>query len=189
MMLSTAYIPTGAPQLGSSVREAVIDEFRRIGIGFQSVGETKYKTADEIRVSTETLSDDGDLAGWSLEGDTAYILEAFLTFSCASATPDVKWIFQYSNAPQGNSNYQYSAAQNDVITKASYSITTGTAVDIPIGAVGSDGNAAVHIVGTIRSNATTGGTVDFQWAQNTDNANQMSLEAGSWIRITKLGAA
>jgi hypothetical protein len=45
---------------------------------------------------------------------------------------------------------------------------------------------AVIFNGHFKSNATTGGTVDFQWAQRVTDAYNTKILEGSWIRISKM---
>ena len=44
----------------------------------------------------------------------------------------------------------------------------------------------LKIDGVFQANVTTGGTLDFQWAQDTSDGNNTRLQQGSWIRLSKL---
>ena len=140
----------------------------------------KVKTADTDRASTTTLEDDPHLAGFSLSADTYYKLEANIQH--ISNVGDLKWQFQISNAFQAN-RYSW----HDISA-------TGTTLQDNAGSVGAlvtinptnNVEYSLRILGFFKSNATTGGTLDFQWAQNISDANNTTLQDGSWMEITKL---
>jgi hypothetical protein len=39
----------------------------------------------------------------------------------------------------------------------------------------------------VQANATTGGTLDLEWAQNTSNAQAITLRFGSFMQVEKVG--
>ena len=145
-----------------------------------ATAEMKYKDTDTGRISTATLADDPDLAGWALQADTVYSIEMFLPVTCASDVPDFKFLFQLSNALQSSRmRVTYSTFQQAV------DVDDTVAIPVVSGAFGTP----ISIKGTFTSNATTGGTMDFQWAQNGSFAATTTLERGAWCRVTRLGPA
>ena len=146
------------------------------GNGVSGNGIVKYKDTDTSRSSTITLTDDPDLAGWALEADTVYMIEAGLWFQSASSTPDLAWTFQFSNTPQSSKIVYENTAGNDITATRSKALTGGS-------------QHGYNLIAYFHTNATTGGTIDFQWAQLVSDATAVVLEKGSWMRITKLGTA
>ena len=138
------------------------------------------KIVSTARPSNSTLSDDPELSGWPLEADTNYRVTGYINFD-TNATADLKFLFDFSNAAQ---NISIAAK---IICATAGSETFDMQTDTNPVAV--DGNAAAQAIsfdGIFKSNATTGGDVAFQWAQNTLNAYSTTIEEGSWIKIAKL---
>ena len=146
------------------------------GNGIAGNGIVKYKTADTSRNTTITLADDPHLAGWSLEADTVYMIEAGLWFQSASSTPDIAWTFQFSNTPQASKIVYENTAGDDITATRSKALTGGS-------------QHGYNLIAFVHSNATTGGTMDWQWAQLTSDATDVTVELGSWMKVTKLGTA
>ena len=47
-------------------------------------------------------------------------------------------------------------------------------------------SSSLMIKGTFKANVVTGGTVAFQWAQGTSDANNTTLALGSWISLRRI---
>lgn len=146
-----------------------------------SLVQLKHKATNTDRDSTTTLADDGELAGIELEADTFYSLEAILVVDAASAVPDFKYTFSFSQAAQ-DSHTTHNAIDDVGSADNGSELATAT-VSIALSA--SD-VMVIHIFGFIHSNATTGGTIALQWAQDTSNATPTTLHAGSWVRLTRM---
>lgn len=141
----------------------------------------KVKTGSETRISDTALADDSHFAGWSLVAGKLYSIEAFLDVSQDGG--DLKFRFQFSNAPQQTSMLIYSQDEtgtehNDfsVDITATKAITSMTDTD----------RYGLRLVGQLSANATTGGTLDFQWAQNGSDPDATTLFFGSWMKIRLL---
>lgn len=144
---------------------------------------TKIKTAFTARASTTVLADDDHLAGWNLSANSQYVIEGFLAYS--HNVGNFAFDLNFSNLPQTDAWMAYQAfdgagnAEQDMVT-----IQTGT--DISFTTLADGDNVGVILHGGFASNATTGGTLDFRWAQETSSANNTTLLGRSWIRIQKV---
>jgi hypothetical protein len=147
---------------------------------FQHKSSKRLRRTDSAAKTNSTLADDTELMGWNLQADTWYQVEGFISLD-TDATAD--WIYNFDFT---------SAAQNVFITAQSLDnignidnaiLETGDASE-DIG--GRSDQQAVIFNGHFKSNATTGGTVDFQWAQRVPDAYNTKILEGSWIRISKM---
>jgi len=145
----------------------------------------KTKDADEVRNNTTTQSDDSDLSGFELQPDTWYSLEIYLNFfpHASMSTPEGRWSLQFSQTPQDYRNGiqidSGSALSNQVRRRdLSSSIITFTG-DL-------NTESVMRLTGSFHTNATTGGTVDFQWAQNIAVAFDLTLRSGSYMQLIPL---
>lgn len=140
---------------------------------------TKYKTADQSKSLDTTLAPDTHLQGFILETGAYYKITGFLDATAASSTPDIKFEFTFTNSPQqlaiSIEGPELNTHHTQVSEAASGVISLGTAQDDP-----------QKITGHFQANATTGGTMDLDWAQNASAGNAVTLRKGSWITIEKI---
>lgn len=166
--ISAAWNFTGGPTFGGEVLPN---------------SQLKFKPDDQERTNTDTLADDDDLAGFALVADTMYLLEAYLQIVADSTTPDIKWAFQVDETLQA-SGYQWlaSAATGTFANGGNNNITTTATIAC------SGTYRLVTFRGFVLPHASNPTALDFQWAQNTlDASDGVTLEAGSWMRLTALG--
>lgn len=142
-----------------------------------------FKTSTTSRSSTSTLADDSDLAGMVLDDSSFYKIEAYIGVTSASNVPDFKWRFQFSSSPQSE-DYRW----NSVDSVGGSSGNSGGLTDTFNVALSAGDTFDLHFIGYIRTGA-TGGTLDFQWAQNTSDPTSTDLLLGSFLQLTKLGDA
>ena len=148
------------------------------------------KTADESVTSSTTLQDDDDLVDIPLEEDGIYALQACLHFDAAANGPGVQFRFVLSAA---------SAAACGIIAHASDSGGNSISDSLPIGASSTTGSTFANsaamdesadptfmIHGIIHANGAADSTLKLQWAQNTSDANALTLKKGSWIALTRI---
>ncbi len=136
--------------------------------------------AQSIDTST-TLIDDAHLAGWSLVANKQYSLTAFFAYS--QNVGNIKFAFQFSNSPI-QARAAVSIVETDTTVLGDY-ITDLTSA-FAITTVADAGGAIVTLQGGFESNAGTGGTLDFQWAQETSSANATVRAQDAWIEIRQL---
>ena len=149
--------------------------------GMFSAVETKLKTADETVNNSNSLQDDDHLAGFTLETSAVYKVEGLLVITSADAA-DWRANLSFTNTPQ---DYWIGASASKVDgTHSADAAGPGTA-DIFIDTATSVENV-IDITGFIRANATTGGTVDLQWAQINAAVSDTDALQGSWMTLTKI---
>lgn len=157
---------------GASTASAAIDNL--------GLWHTLFKTADENRSSTTTLADDGTLV-LSLSASTKYCLRAKIFTNIANATMDFKFATNFTGTTTGTVATTWRAMAGGVATG-----TSAETQGIASGQISSTGIVAatsgvghIYIEQAIQVNGT--GTWSFQWAQNTSNASNATVLAGSYI--------
>lgn len=172
---------TEANLLDKTADEAVTGEWTFASELLPST-QMKYKTASTARTETTTLVDDEDLAGFVLLPDSFYMVEGMIKCDAASTTPDIKWTFQFSNAPISGA-YQFHTILTDgtvgTVDALNFTSTSFVALD--------SGDRFVTIHGYIDTHASSSATVDFQWAQNTSSTSNTRILIGSWLKFTRMG--
>jgi hypothetical protein len=145
---------------------------------------TGMASADLTSTSDTTLS---DVTGMSVavEADSVYVLDGYVSYTCASATPDFKAAFSVPASTTGFWTLfgldTADTAPGDVNTAYAAALTT----TLVAGTDATLTQQSAIIYGFIDT-AGTAGTVQFQAAQNTSSATAMTVEAGSWIRLQKV---
>lgn len=133
------------------------------------------KSADETRNSTTTLAVDSDL-DVAVEANSTYEVEMFVHM-VTNTTPDFK---HEVRVPSG-ATVSLMAQRLALPTSVSAVAFDGSGEEAEIGL------AESHF--SIRGFLVVGGTAgDFEywWAQNTSNAADTTVKAGSWVRIRKV---
>jgi hypothetical protein len=144
--------------------------------------QNKVKTANETRVSNSTYTADNHLAGFTLEAGAYYRIHAHLIY-IHHPDPDAKFRFNFSNAPQTGFR-RYVAGEASSLIGENFTGPYNGAMTV-ISAVTTD--VGILIDAWVQANATTGGTLDLEWAQNTSNAQAITLRFGSFMQVEKVG--
>jgi hypothetical protein len=144
----------------------------------------KHKAADESVSNSVTLQDDDHLAGWNLKADTKYKITGHISYT--QNVGDLNVRFNFSQTTQQFS-IQY-LTDNSGATGTSYSFgDTDPTGGAALASTGGDGlDNWITVSGFVVTNATTGGTCDFQWAQDTSDANNTTLYEGSWLEFEEM---
>ncbi|MEW2474601.1 hypothetical protein AB0875_12500 [Micromonospora gifhornensis] len=144
----------------------------------------RYKQVDETApVSSATVQDDDELV---IPGVVPgrYALLAWIAYSSASSTPDIRHDFF---APAGTTMERTTFAQGTGASATSGSIHTETAVnpgtDVLRGTLAGN-TLSMLIVGGMT--VSTAGTVGFRWGQGTSDSNSVTVRAGSWLWLARL---
>jgi hypothetical protein len=127
------------------------------------------------------LQDDDDLT-WTNIATGIYRMEAFLYVDTGN-TPDFKHAFDTTNVT-GAYSYTFSEKTgtaaapvadfvDGLTTSTSHNFTDGTYT-----------TAGIHIEGMINVSDSTN-EITLQWAQDTADASDTDLKAGSWMSLTK----
>ena len=137
------------------------------------VGIYDHKTADETVNNSTTLQND-DHISIAVEANAFYALEAVF-FLISGTTPDFKFLFV------GPAGVAIDGLVHFVTTTFVAGFTEAAAV--PILTTGA--NEVAFLTGLVDT-AGTAGALTLQWAQNTANASDTKLLAGTWVRLTKV---
>lgn len=141
--------------------------------GGTSAWTTVKKTADENRASTTTLTDDSQLTT-VLAAGTKYAFRAHMRHETASATMDLKSMFAYSGTLT-------SVTRRGVIVQASSSSPFYFMAASLNQVAPNVGLGLVDIDYEIELETNTAGTLVYQWSQNTSEASNLTLHAGSYL--------
>lgn len=143
---------------------------------------TKYKTADESVTSSTTYQVDDHLAGFAMDNASYYKVEACL-YVTGHTSGDMKAALFFTNAVQSFGLQAHVVTNNGGHNADAAGTGTVTSVVIPLI---TSSFQVLTLTGFIKSNATTGGTFDLNWAQNVSNATATTVKDGSWMTLTKI---
>lgn len=143
---------------------------------------TVLKTAHETRTSNTTLTNDTDLKG-TVQPAGKYIFRARI-YADTTAAGDFKFAVSGPASPVGVRIAHYAIAAGATAFSA---IGVETAFGTSVSVLGTGTNGVfVAIDGEFETNA-AGGTVAFQWAQNTSDAGNTRVLAGSYFEFQRIG--
>lgn len=130
----------------------------------------KVKLTSELVNNTTTLQNDDHLF-WTVASNTSYVLDLILTYT-SNTTPDFKFTW---SVPTGTT-YIWGGTYYDL---SSVLVTNGGFTEATTGAIGGTGASINGIFHFYITTASTAGTFQLQWAQNTANASNTTVHAGS----------
>ncbi len=159
---------------------SVIEAYMQSNLAFGG-GQINHKTADESVTSSDALQDDNHLVGYTLEAGEYYSIEGY--FAWDQNVGNIKFFLDFDNQPQVLEWNVIASAANGVRD----SDHTSSVVGVLLLASLTDGQSASgHVKGGFQAHATTGGTVDLQWAQQISSGNSTTMLDSSWLKITKV---
>ena len=140
------------------------------------------KTSDQTVNNSNTLADDSELVGFVLTTGARYRFEVYLRVTAANDNTDFVGNLQFTNTPVTG------VKLNEYFNTAVAATFAATAANIQGGQFSNIDSPAtvaniVRITGTFQANASTGGTLDFQWAQNAAFAFDTIVKAGSYMTV------
>lgn len=138
-------------------------------------------SADTTKNANTTL---GDITGMSasLEASSTYIFWGYVAYSTGS-TPDIKFAFSVPSGATGHwalhgvSSGSTNPGSLDATHATSFGATT-------LAAAGDTEGLMVRPTGYIVT--TNAGTIQMQFAQNSSDASDTTVKAGSWIAFQKV---
>lgn len=145
---------------------------------------TGRRLANSTARTNNTLTADTDIV-IPVAADAVYLMDGFLTWSCASSTPGFKIDFTGpTGATMPMRNFQAQPIGN---TGTTGTVDTGCTTSI-------SGVDARHSINGTTSGvlhgklvtSSTAGNLTLRWAQNTTNASGVTLLDGSWIRLIRV---
>jgi hypothetical protein len=147
------------------------------------------KSADETLANSTVVQDDDHLF-FPVLADEVWFVEAFVIFSAVTAGTNMDFKVGWS-VPSGTtmlwgaqgvpSNTLSSWGPTATNTSPTSARTEGQ--NLAVG--GANGTNLGTYQGVVTAGATPG-DVHFQWAQNSSNANDLTVESGSFLRLTRL---
>jgi len=144
------------------------------------------KSADESVNLSTTLQNDNDLA-YTVAATGTYVFDLHLyATSAANAAGDLIYGFSFPTgtlhfAQTGPNNLLASGSNETGEWIARLSATSGT-TSTPVGL--STSMIGIHVHGILIATAT--GTLQLMWAQNTSNANNSTVKAGSHMIVRQV---
>lgn len=142
-------------------------------------GTTAYKTADETIISTGTYQDDDHLFV-TVEANGVYVYTVEGAYS-SGVTPDFRFQFSVPSGTFGGTYFQYFDATNAMV-RSSYSVPATGAVT---GLQGKASDTPFEFGGIFTCGA-TGGTMQWQWAQDVSTASNTIVRAGSRFTVVRV---
>lgn len=160
---------------GSTSRTTINTNFTNLNTDLEKT-KIIYKSSDETVNGSDTLQDDNELT-FAIGANEKWAFTIYLRTS-SGATPD----FKYSlSVPSGATFTFWSTYNVTQVSNLGGGYTDKAVVDgsgsFPIGSDIANGSVI---------NSSTTGSVTLQWAQNTSNASDTKLLAGSYIIAHKL---
>lgn len=170
--------PTNWPKPGHIPRgfeqEAILDRLASL-----NPATVAYKTSDETIISTGTYQDDDHLFV-AVEANGVYVYY----LSGAYNTSDTAQFRQRFSVPSGSfagTYYQY-FDQTNASVRASYSVPADGAIT---GLRGKGADTPFEFGGIYTCGA-TGGTMQWQWAQNASTASNTIVRAATRLQVTRV---
>lgn len=142
-------------------------------------GEVLAKTSATSRSSDTSRTSDPHLAGFTLASNKRYMLmgELFGTQNGGNISME----FDFTNTPQGGHVTYFGTDSSGGTSNIHQSGSIGGSAGLT--ALTDGAQFGIRIGGGFESNISTGGTLDFQWAQTTSDADATELYEHSWIHI------
>lgn len=143
------------------------------------VPKIKRKSADETVNNTATLQADDELIG-ALIASTHYVFELVCHY-ISGTTPDFKIAW---SLPTGGTNvFAFDVFDTALVRTLAGGQTTVPTTGVAVGGTG--GNTVAKFWGTV-STSTTAGNMQVSFAQNTANASNSSMLAGSYLMLQQV---
>jgi hypothetical protein len=147
--------------------------------------ERVFKTTDETVTNSTTLQNDNQLV-LPYEANGNYAFRAWIDYEGANVgTGDLK--FSFSGVTSG-SFLKYNAIYQSLT--GTYSPVVGAAVNTgsttPAAGTNGSGNPVAFAMHGALAVGSTGGNLQFQWAQNTANSTATTVHALSWMELVRI---
>lgn len=135
------------------------------------------KTIDQIVNNSTTLVNDADLA-WAVAASKVYELRVELIYN-SGITPDIKWAWTFPTGLTMTWQHRGTDSGGAVQFRGGYTQATVLAT----GGTAAEEYLTLTGIVTVGVNA---GTLQLQWAQNTANASNTIVRAGSYGVLTQI---
>jgi hypothetical protein len=143
---------------------------------------TVIKTVDES-VNTSIVNQDDNELALDVLANASYLFTGFVRFSAVSTTPDLRANF---SVPSGATFRRQGIGQPNAATAVAGTVDTGvldTTTNDGRGALTSD--LGLWYSGYLITSSTAG-VFRFVWSQVTSSADNVTVKAGSWMRLERV---
>jgi len=147
------------------------------------------KTSDQTKNSDTALADDNTLAV-ALTAGKKYMITGVIAVY-AHATPDFKYAWSFTGTANAEAGVTYAHIGRALAAGAAtttYPIGNGY-LTTPITRSIAGSSTAEHRLGVqieVMIDVSGDGTFSLQWAQNTSDANNTTVKAGSWLLVEEI---
>lgn len=142
--------------------------------------QVKVKTADETVNNSTTIQDDDHLTGFTLEAGAYYPFEGVFIAE-NTTTAGLKLNLTFTDVPQ---IVFMRAVESFDGSGTDESATSLNVTDGQVALAGGSATASfVQVTGILQANASTGGTMKLQWAQNVATVQDTKLRKGTYLRL------
>lgn len=184
-VLAAVYVPANDTTIAS---DQIVD--KRVVVPAEV---SRCKSADETISSDATLNNDNTLF-FDADANSIWEVEVSLLLNAPNTTAD--WLFGWAGPASatmawgppfvfasalGSHSYFWTAPQvasgaQDALLAIGGTLSIGSTVGV----------MGLHLKGILQV-ASTAGTVNFKWSQNTSNANNSTVKKGSFLKARRIG--
>lgn len=142
---------------------------------------TKHKTADESDNNNNTVQNDDHIAFTSLDADTWYKVSGFFMVTGTTTTDwRAQWVF--TQTPGDTGGIEHTGNNNAGTFSTDAGLFNGQMNPV----MPSTGTYFYLMKGMFKTNATTGGDLQFKWSAQAVTGSNVTVHAGSWVTITPM---
>lgn len=138
-------------------------------------------TNENAPASSAAVQDDDELFA-AVEANSIYLVEGFFRFTAASNTPDIRFNYSY---PAGASFARFELGRTPASTATNDVIETSVATTGDTGRGAGTTQTTAIMWGDLQIGATPG-TFRVRFGQVTSDVGLVTMNLGSWLRLTKL---
>ena len=136
-------------------------------------------SSTEGRTSDTTYSNDGDISQFSLVAGAHYRFVIFYPYT--HNVGNIKLRLSFSNAALPEYGFYIASASDLTTASGHWTPSTGFSVTTLTDNV----SCVIHATGGFQANASTGGTLNLQFAQETSSANTTTAREGRWMFLQR----
>ncbi len=138
-------------------------------------------TNENAPASVAAVQDDDELFA-SVEANSFYLVEGFFRFTAGSNTPDIRFNYSY---PAGTSFARFEIGRTPASTSTADTVEQSVATAADTGRGAGTTQSCVMMWGDLQVGATPG-TFRVRFGQVTADVALITMNLGSWLRLTKL---
>lgn len=140
------------------------------------------KTTNENAPASSAAVQDDDELFCAVEANAIYLVEGFFRFTAGSNTPDIRFNYSY---PAGASFARFELGRTPASTATADTIESSVATTGDTGRGAGTTQTSLMMWGDLQIGATPG-TFRVRFGQVTADVALVTMNLGSWLRLTKL---